>query len=84
MESHSFICHLQPTRLEHVRAEQYLKHYIRYEVLYVAAHFTDLETIDAWVELSVPGFEPQTSTTLREWTHRSKSLRFNQLSLLDR
>jgi len=42
---------------------KHLEQYIRHELLYITAHFTDIETIVARVELSVPGVEPPTSST---------------------
>ena len=61
MWSHSF--NLPHTRFIPAKAEQYLEHYIRNELLDIAAHFTDLERMEAWVKLSVPRFEPQASLT---------------------
>ena len=58
--------YLPPTRFIPTRAEQDLEHYIRNELLYVAAHFADLERKEASVEPSVPGFEPRISVTMRE------------------
>ena len=72
--------YLPSTRFIPVRAEQDLEHYIRNELLDVDAHFTDLERMEAWVELYVPGSELRNSITLREWTHSRKSRRLNQLS----
>ena len=58
--------YLPPTRFIPARAGQDLEHFIRNELLDVAAHFTDLKSVEAQIELSVPGFEPQTSITLCE------------------
>ena len=57
--------YLLPTRFIPTRAKQNLEHYIRNEVVYVAAHFTELKRMEALVELSVQGFEPLTSLTLQ-------------------
>ena len=72
--------YLPPTRFIPVSAEQYLEHYIHKELLHVAVHLTDLEKMEAWVEMSVQGFESQISLTLRELTHSRNSWRFNELS----
>ena len=53
---------MPPTRFIPARAEQDLEQNIRNELLDVAANFTDLDRMEAWVELSAPGFEPRTST----------------------
>ena len=73
-------CYLPPTRYIHARVEQDSEHNIRNKLLDVAAYFTDLRKMKAWVELSVPGFEPGTTITLREWTHSCESWCLNQLS----
>ena len=74
--------YLPPTRFLYPQGqlEQDLEHYIRNKLLDVAAHFTDLEKMEAWVELSVPEFEPRTSIILREWTRSRKYWRLSQLS----
>jgi hypothetical protein len=41
---HSFTCY---TRFIPAKAEQYLEHYIRNELMGVAAYFTDLDRMEA-------------------------------------
>ena len=72
MGPHSFTRHPYVLYIPARRAKQDLEHDIRNELLDVAAHFTDLERLEAWVELYVLGFEPRTSITLREWTYSRK------------
>ena len=47
--------YLPPTCFIPAKAEQYLEHYIHNELVDAVSHSTDLERMEAWVELSVPG-----------------------------
>ena len=59
---------LLTTRFIPARAEQDLEHYVRNELLNVAARFTDRERMEAWVELSVPGCKKVEMMTCT-WRH---------------
>jgi hypothetical protein len=49
--------YLPPAPFIPTRAQLYLENFIRNELLDVATHFTDLEKMEAGVELSFPVFE---------------------------
>ena len=51
--------YLPPRHFIPARAEQDLEHYIRNELLDVAAHFTDRKRMEAWVKLVCPGIDTQ-------------------------